>query len=792
MCKHLLIILLFVSMTHGISDAHGGKITGVVTETATGSPVPFATLQIEGSKKGTIADSTGAFTLTHVPEGALDLVISAVGFQTRRLRVEMTTGQEVTLNTSLRSIQVETGQIVVTGTRTPRYVKDVPIFTEVVSKASIEDKSAQNIFEALEGESGIRVEQQCQGCNFAILRMQGLGADHTQVLLDGQPVYSGLASVYGLQQLSTADIEQIEIVKGAGSALYGSNAVAGAINIVSAIPRKAEGSVGIELGEHGTNKYSFTASTRKENVGMFLFAQQSEQEELDETGDNGAPGGVNNPDGWIDRVRANLKNVGLNFFVDNLIVADQLVIRGRLLNETRLGGWLTDNQFENPFAPGTERIMTDRLSGQAEYSFWLAGGSEVNASISLTNHKRDATNDTFLNDYEEAFGEGPPVDLLRPYIADENLLSTNLNLVVPVGSRHRILTGVQFSRNSLKESGMYLDLGTQEPYSSVSRKRAHEFGAYAQDEFAVSERLELVVGLRYDYHNSEDEFRGSGDVLPQGLEPLEYDESTLNPRVSVRYSVSDALILRGSAGSGFRVPYGFSEDLHLCSGSPRVYKGGSLKPEQSFSYSLTADYATGSVSSSANVYRTELTDAIAFAEATPDVSDLGYTYQWENIDNAYVMGLEFNSSASITPHLVLSARFELFAGKYANPRGDWLGTEYEEVSRNVSRYPQTSGGFKADYTVNDWNLIVDADYKGKMYIDLTEPADPANIKIHETGSFVTFNAKLSKKLFDRYQLYIGAKNLTDYTQEEKHIDDAAFLYAPVYGRIVYGGIQVSL
>jgi len=71
-----------------------------------------------------------------------------------------------------------------------------------VSRASIADKSAHNIFEALEGESGVRVEQQCQFCNFTILRMQGLGADHTQVLLDGQPVYSGLAGVYGLQQIS--------------------------------------------------------------------------------------------------------------------------------------------------------------------------------------------------------------------------------------------------------------------------------------------------------------------------------------------------------------------------------------------------------------------------------------------------------------------------------------------------------------------------------------------------------------------------------------------------------------
>ena len=86
--------------------------------------------------------------------------------------------------------------------------------------------------------------------------------------------------------------------------------------------------------------------------------------------------------------------------------------------------------------------------------------------------------------------------------------------------------------------------------------------------------------------------------------------------------------------------------------------------------------------------------------------------------------------------------------------------------------------------------MIDADYKGKMYIDLTEPANPSNVKIHETESFVIINTKISKDIFDRYNVYVGARNLTDYTQEEKHIDDAAFMYAPVYGRIVYSGVQV--
>jgi len=412
--------------------------------------------------------------------------------------------------------------------------------------------------------------------------------------------------------------------------------------------------------------------------------------------------------------------------------------------------------------------------------------------VSFTGHKRDATNDTFLGDYEEAKGEMPPVDMLRPYVADEQLLIANVNFVQLIACKHRVLAGLQYSYNNLEESGMYLDVDTEEPYMSTSQKKANEVGVYLQDEFRVTDKLEIVAGLRYDFHSSEDEFRGSGDVLPQGLEPLEYEESTVNPRFSIKYGATNNLILRGSVGSGFRVPYGFSEDLHLCSGSPRVYKDGNLRPEKSLSYSVTADYTQKSLSASLNVYRTKLENAIGFADADEQVADLGYSYQWQNIDNAFVTGAEFNASCAVVNNLTLGIRFELFEGKYDNPREDWLGTSYEEASKNISRYPQTSGGLKLEYSRSAWDFVIDADYKGQMYIDLCEPADPADVKIYETESFVILNAKISKKLFERYNVYIGAHNLTDCTQQEKHIDDAAFMYAPVYGRILYGGVQVSL
>ena len=310
---------------------------------------------------------------------------------------------------------------------------------------------------------------------------------------------------------------------------------------------------------------------------------------------------------------------------------------------TGWGGELKDDLFENIFAPGTERILTDRYSFEAGYERSLGGGAQLNLAANYTKHKRNATNDTFLGDYESVYGELPPVEELRPYLADEKLYSTTVNFLLPAGRSHRLLFGAQYVHNNLDESGKYIVVDESDPdygeaYTSISRKAADEIGLYLQDEFAVNSDIEIVGGLRFDYHNSSDNFHGSGNLSNNSYDPIEYEETSINPRFAVKFAVSPQLTLRGSFGTGFRVPYGFSEDLHLCSGSPRVFKDLSLEPERSRSFGLTADYKINGVDLNVNFYRTDLYDRIDFSEAAEDVQAKGYTYQWRNIDDGYSMG----------------------------------------------------------------------------------------------------------------------------------------------------------
>ncbi|MCF8295856.1 MAG: TonB-dependent receptor [Bacteroidales bacterium] len=696
-------------------------------------------------------------------------------------------------------------QIVVTGTRTEHYIKDVPVRTEVITAEAIANKNAGNLYQALEGTPGIRVENQCQYCNFTMIRMQGLGAEHTQVLINGQPMYSGLAGVYGLQQLSTVDIDKIEVVKGAGSALYGSGAVAGAINIVTKEPGFVPStSVDLQVGSHLTNKFDINSSMRNEkgNIGLTLYAQRYNEGAIDETGTGLTQEEVRNPDGISDRVMTSLTNAGFGLFFDNAFFKnDKLTIRGKSVFEKREGGTMTDDYFRNPLTDGTENITTDRYESSLSYLKKVGESSEINFNLAFVSHNRNATNDSYLGDYMATHQDSVP-DLrdMRPYLANESSLTSTLSFASILGA-HSFIAGVQAFYDQLEESGMYVVVDETSPYRgqsyrSVADKAAREFGLFAQDEWAIAGKWMIVPGVRMDYHHSGESYTADQQVFTDSNFPkTSFTETAVNPRLAVKYALREDLIFRATIGTGFRAPYGFSEDLHLCSGSPRVWKSSDLNPEKSISYNFSADYYGNKIRISTNLFRTDLKDKIGFTDADTEVAALGYDYQWKNIDNAFVQGIELTLVANLIRHLDVGVDFTLNQGKFLHPRADWIETEYEEISKHISRFPGTTGNIKFEYTPESWSFTLTGNYQGSMYIDYyNEEIDPIlgdQTKIKKTQPFALFNARMSKKL-GSFKLYAGVNNLLDYVQDERHLDDAAFMYGPVYGRMFFVGVSVEI
>ena len=226
--------LVWVFPTLGFAQGH---IAGKVIDEDTEEAIVGASVYLEGTGYGAFTDGSGRYVLSDVPVGTYALRVSIVGYTRETRRIIVQEGDPIRIDVELRVAPILGEEIVVTATRTPAIIKNVPIRTEIITSERIREKAATTVYEALDAEPGVRVEQQCSNCNFSILRVEGLEGGYTQTLIDEQPTFGGLAGVYGLQQIQTGNIERIEVVKGSGSALYGSDALGGVVNIITKEPR---------------------------------------------------------------------------------------------------------------------------------------------------------------------------------------------------------------------------------------------------------------------------------------------------------------------------------------------------------------------------------------------------------------------------------------------------------------------------------------------------------------------------------------------------------------------------
>ena len=508
MKKYLLILTAMFCSIMAMAQNTDAMLFGDVKAKEGGKHLPHAVIRVKGTNLKTQCDATGHFKLSNLPLGKQVIIATLDGYQQQEKEVDMVNNKGTEVYFELEKDPLELSQVVVTGTRTSHFVKDVPIRTEVLTSQAITKKNAQNLYEALEGVPGIRVEQQCQFCNFSEVRMQGLGAEHTQVLIDGEPIYSGLAGVYGLQQIGTNDIDRLEVVKGAGSALYGSSAVAGAINIISKEPTFEPSVNGdIQFGNFGFKSYKGSGSMRYNNIGLSVFAQRTQMDAIDRTQNGLTRKEVKHKDGISDRVDETMNNLGFSlYFYQPFAKNDKLVLRGKAIDEHRFGGVMTNDQYLNPYTDGTEDIRTNRLSADLAYTLPIGKHSELNLTTAYVYHKRQATNDTFLHDYMDSHkdpahpdedGAEPDVSMMRPYIAKENTVTPSLTLTSILGN-HTLLGGVQGYFTRLRETGLYVISAEDEktspyygvPYTSIGKKHANELGFFVQDEWNVTPKVD--------------------------------------------------------------------------------------------------------------------------------------------------------------------------------------------------------------------------------------------------------------------------------------------------------------
>ena len=270
------------------TDAH---ITGHIILKETGEHLPFMTILLKGTNLGTATDETGHFFLKNLPEGKYTLRVQGVGYKSAEKEIVIVRGKTQEVNFEISEDAVMLDGAVVTANRNETDRREAPVIVNVLSPKVFENTNSVCLSQGLNFQPGLRVENNCQNCGFQQVRINGLDGPYSQILIDSRPMCSSLAGVYGLEQIPANMVERVEVLRGGGSALFGSNAIAGTINIITKEPLYNFFQVGHTLsaidGESFDNVTSFNGAivNDQRDAGIYLFGMVRDRQAYDHDDD---------------------------------------------------------------------------------------------------------------------------------------------------------------------------------------------------------------------------------------------------------------------------------------------------------------------------------------------------------------------------------------------------------------------------------------------------------------------------------------------------------------------------
>jgi len=226
----ILIFIIYVQQGYAQKPKTDANIVGHVV--CCGEHIPFATISVKGTTIGITTDETGHYQLINLPEGTLIIRAQSLGFKPREIEVEIKVGETKVLKFELEQDILGLEEVVITGDRNESNRLESSTIVNTITPVTFALSQSLTLSEGLNFSPGLRMENNCQNCGFSQVRMNGMEGPYSQILINSRPIFSGLAGVYGLELIPSTMIERVEIIRGGGSALYGSNAIAGTINLI--------------------------------------------------------------------------------------------------------------------------------------------------------------------------------------------------------------------------------------------------------------------------------------------------------------------------------------------------------------------------------------------------------------------------------------------------------------------------------------------------------------------------------------------------------------------------------
>ncbi len=512
----------------------GNVIAGHVIEKGSENSLPYATVLIVETGKGTVTDAEGYFRFKEIPAGEYTLKVQSMGYNTQTKKITVSKDFTVDVHFVMEEETIMTDEVVVSANRNETSRKVAPVVVNVMSNKLFEAVNSTDLAKSLNYQSGLRVENNCQNCGFPQVRINGLEGPYSQILINSRPVMSALSGVYGLEQIPTNMIERVEVVRGGGSALFGANAVGGTINIITKDPVSNSFQVSSTMsnlnGKVWEQYVGANASLVSSDNSYGIALYQSYRNRNPYDADN---------DGFSELGKLNMNTFGLRSYYRPTQFS-RISLEYHTTNEFRRGGNKFDLQpHETDITEQTKHIIN-------------SGG---------------LTYDVFFNEYRHklsVYGSAQHTDRNSYYGADKNANAygktkdlTAVGGAMYVGNMDDCLFspatftgGVEYNYNSLHD--------VMTGYNRDLRQYVRIFSGFAQNEWKMT-YFTLLAGFRLDRHNL-------------------IDNIIFSPRVNLLWKPTDKIQGRLTWSTGFRAPQAYDEDLHVAAvgGEAMIMKSSKL------------------------------------------------------------------------------------------------------------------------------------------------------------------------------------------------------------------------
>lgn len=744
-----LLTILLLCCLHGIQGFSQGIVKGSISSQE--GPLSFVHVGIHGYNIGSFSDESGKFILEEIPNGPQKIQFSSVGFKTQEQQIEVQQGTEVIVDVVLEKSFEQLEEVVITGSRTEQKRSESAVVVGVIDKKSLDAVQANTLAQGLNFQSGLRIETDCQTCGYSQLRMNGLGGAYSMILIDSRPIFSSLVGLYGLEMIPSNMIERIEVVRGGGSAVYGSNAIAGTVNVITRKPTTDHVDVNATVGliDNQSFESNFNASVSKvyDRGGITLHAAKNDREAYDANGD-----------GFSELPKLNGLNVGLNAYQK---IGKYSVLGFNLssINEYRRGG----NKIEEPAhkADQAEERTHNVLMGGVNLKSSLP---DINSSLNIYLAGQHTKRKHYTGiDHADAYGN--TIGYTAMGGIQYNYFSNS----------HTLTAGTEYLVDYVNDE--------IELYNFLVDQRTTQLGLFIQDDWKISSRFSLLAGLRLDNHNL-------------------VNTPVLNPRINLLYKPFDFTQIRASYSSGFRAPQAFDTDLHIAfagGGVSIIQLDPDLKEETSDSYSLSFNYdrptETYIYGFTVDAFHTRLYDAFVLEDAGLDENGNMILLK-QNGGNSTVRGVTVEGRVNYNNYVEFSLGMTFQNSVYDDPV-QW--SSELEGTREYLRTPNDYGFYTLDINPLDrLSIALSAVYTGQMLVPHFggAPGVP-NDEVITSQQFFDQNIKLSyvvplRSSKQEFKFFGGVKNIFNSYQDDFDTGpyrDSNFVYGPAQPRTVFVGIQ---